>query len=263
MTRVNGKWLVVNGIVTICLIVGLACNAVETRAGESTGSSVLGTDASPSSSIRGKLEALKAEIASKAAQIKQQVDKKIDNKAWIGLVKSKTDTEVVQYYLDVNRVIIVNEYTTYSTKAKGAGSLKDILAADFIVALGDVDDKNRLTARKILKQASPSANTVENVWGQIQSVNGSTIKLKSRDNIIVKINVSDKTHLTLGGDDASLGDARAEKFLVAVGQKTAEGAMNARFVYYIQSAGFMKPDRKLASPSASVTASPSLRPTKN
>ena len=47
-------------------------------------------DSTPSAEIKTKLEALKQAIASKAAIIKQEINHKLQNKAYVGLVKTKS-----------------------------------------------------------------------------------------------------------------------------------------------------------------------------
>lgn len=211
-----------------------------------------------SSSIVEKLNALKAEIASKAAKLKQEVNKRIENRAWIGVIKEKGATQITLTTMQGDRTVILNEYTIYQSKGKTAtGSLKDFNVEDYIVAIGDVDDQNKLIAKKVIKTVRKTSNK-KIFWGQVQSLTSGQINLKGVDGNLTVVPTS-KTLYYLGNEEASIVDAKKDKFLVAVGTTpSSKESMAASMIYYIPSTGYFKPEKKVASPSG--TTSPSATP---
>lgn len=242
------------GIVFSCLLFLVSCYLPPVYGATDSGVLSATSPGSPSASIRQKLEELKKEIASKAAELKKEVSKKIENKAWAGIVKEKRDNQLILISNNIERTVIVNEYTVYQTKTKAAGALKDLLVGDYMIALGDVDDKNRLTAKKIVKKVRPKAVPNQLVWGQIQSNLAGQLVVKQKDNQKMTVDLLGKTIYRLGNEEASLVDVKINQFLVAVGDKGQDGSFEARFIYLIPSAGFIMPEKKVASNSATTSS---------
>lgn len=218
-------------------------------------SSAYAVEASSSANLLDKINALKKEIASKAADLKNEVSKKLQNKAYSGFVTEITDTSVL---LDSGKNILVNEYTEYSSKVKSQKSkltLKDFAPEDYVVALGDVDDKLQLKTKLLIKTQPLASDSSKLVWGQIISVFAGEITVKTRDNQEKDIQTTGATKFILGNDEASILDAKKGKFLVAKGKMQGE-VLYARFVYYVPSVGFIKPEKKAASSSATPSGSP-------
>lgn len=213
------------------------------------------SNSSPSGSISEKLEELKKEIASKAAQIKLEVSKKIENKAWAGTIRLKTDQKLTVVTNNIDREVIINEYTTFQTKTKGQGSIKDLAIGDQIIALGDVDDQNRLNAKKIIKQLTkPKHGTTEVIWGQIQSTTGNQLILKTKDGNFKSVTYIPNTIFKLGSGDGSITDVKTKRFAVVVGQKAQE-EIQIRYVYIIPGAGYILPEKKVSTISGQASAS--------
>ena len=63
-------------------------------AAESTPSSDPLRQSDSEASIKSKLEELKKEIASKAAKLKQEVNQRLQNKAYVGAVKAVSETSI-------------------------------------------------------------------------------------------------------------------------------------------------------------------------
>lgn len=200
--------------------------------------------ASPSSTLIQKLDALKKEIASKATQIKKEVHKKIENKAFVGTtMQIEKDSITLQTHQGV-KTVLTNEYTK-----KSQFTLNDLSLNDFVAALGDVDDKGVLTAKKIIKFKKPQIDKSLLVWGQIQSANLGVINLKNKDKQIIKVLTSQETIFSLGGAEASFADAKLNKFIVAKGV-LKNNLVTADFIYILSKGGSIKPEKKIATPSA-------------
>lgn len=223
---------------------------------ESSGAAVLGDESSPSGSVQEKLNQLKSEIASKAAEIKAEIGRKIENRAWNGSIISKGEGEIVVNNGIEDRKIKVNEYTLLTTgKTKDKGVLKDLVVGDFIVAIGDVDDKQVLMAKKILRIKKVVINK-NLVWGQILSNTGGLVNLRTLDGN-KEIVTNEGTVFWLGSKEASIQDAKKDKFLLTVIEGSSSAKLVADTIYFIPTIGFFKPE-KVASPSAKVV-SPSVK----
>lgn len=242
------KKLIITG-----LICGMLISAQLVHATDSSGSAVLGSESSPSGSILEKLNQLKTEIASKAAEIKAEIGRKIDNRAWNGVVVTTNLDEIVIKSDSGDRKIKVNEYTLYSMKTKGDAGFKDLKEGDFVVAIGDVDDNNVLNAKKIVRTKAVTINK-RLIWGQILGSLQSTINLKTLDGN-KNIGTDADTVFMLGKNEASMQDAKKDKFLLAIIEGTSSSNLQAQTIYFIPTTGYFKPEPK-PTPTASASATP-------
>lgn len=210
-------------------------------------------ESTQSSGLVQKLEELKKEIASKAADIKKEINKKLQNRAYSGVVIDKIDSQItVQDEKEIKKIKI-DEYTTYqddkSTKKKQI-LLKDIVKDDFIIALGDVDDNNVLSAKKIVKTNPPKLAEKKFLWGQVQSIPAGTINIKTKDGTIMAVSTSGNTQFSVGNEEGSLADVKGGRY-VAI---TANGNNVASFVYIITKGAALKIEKKETTPSATPKA---------
>lgn len=218
-------------------------------------------ESSPSGTIAEKINALKEEIASKAAEIKTQITQKVQNKAIIGKIISLSDTEVTIQTVNNSKIVKIDEFTEILGSGGKEIKIDTLETDDNVAALGDYDDRNNLAAQRLIYLDKFASNSAELIWGQIQKQNGSTITVKTKDGKSENITVTTQTELFLGNEEASLLDAKIEKHLLARATRNRDGSLRARFVYFIPSMGFTKPDDDASSsakPAASTKpASPS------
>lgn len=197
------------------------------------------SSANMSAELKVKLDEMKKEIASKAAKLKQEVNLKLQNKAFIGTLKSKTDTSLVLDSDTGTKNVTINQDTAYKSP------LKKLVAGDYIACLGDVDDNGVLTAKKIILQSPPKASSTF-LWGQIISIADKLITIQTRD--LRKIAVA----------PASLKDLNIRDFIILTGILNKNNIFQADFIHIIPQGGIIKP-KKVATPSAKI-ASPSAKP---
>lgn len=203
---------------------------------------VLAADATSSADLQAKIDQIKAEIASKAAEIKKEVNQKIDNKAFAGRVASKEGGNIT-LSSTLPKVIITNDYTDFEYDK---GLVQAINKDNFIVGLGDVDDKGNLVAKKVLKILPPKELTV--TWGKIKSSSDSSIIVeKGAEDITIKI--TKNTDFQFGSEDGSVKDAEPNKALIVSGFENSDNSINARFIYIFKQ-GFIDLFKKAASNSA-------------
>lgn len=216
-------------------------------------------DSTPSADVKQKLEALKQEIASKAAKLKQEVNKKLQDKAYTGKLLKKTANTLTIASGDKSRLISINQDTIYQNFSKPNLSLgfKDLDVEDKIAALGDIDDQQVLHAKKIIWLPQPKANQPQtektSYWGQITSVETPNITIKQRDSKIKTISISEKAILKKGSEEINFSKLRVGDFVIISGTE---------FVYVIPNGGVIIKQRKVATKSAEVaskSASPSAK----
>jgi len=215
-------------------------------------STIFAADSTPSADIRVKLEELKKEIASKAAKLKQVVDKKLKDKAYVGKLKTKSQGVITLATGNGPKIVNINQDSEFESrlKSKKFPSLKTLTEEDHLAALGDVDETGVLTAKKVILLPQPktgqSPAEKSYLWGQVVAISDKliTIKDKALKNIAVTITESSKVKLN--------------NFVILTGNFGKNDIFEADFVYVIPQGGILKP-KKMATPSAQVS-SPSAKP---
>ncbi len=223
---------------------------------------VSAADSTPSADIKAKLEELKKEIASKAAALKQQVDKKLQNKAYVGKLKTKSTTALTIATKNGPKIVNINQDTVFDTQIKSVKgqktpTLKSLAEEDYLAALGDVDETGVLTAKKVILLPTPDSQqhttpsgSKTYLWGQIVSVSDQLATLKDKDSKTVAVSLPDSSTVKLND------------FVILTGNKAKNDIFKAEFVYVIPQGGILKP-KKMATPSAQVathSATPSAKP---
>lgn len=212
-------------------------------------------DSSTSASLKSKIQALEQEIASKAAKLKAEVDKRLANHIASGTTQAVTANQIlIQADSGTTQVVLINDFVTYSQN--GQETKRQPKKDDYIIALGDLDDKGNLVAKKIIETKKSLPTPLQYLWGKIVSVSGSVITIQNKENNTLKVNVGDDTIFRLAGEEASLSAVEPRKFLIAVlegsSSATTSGVVKARFIYLIPTGGFLRPlKNKVATPSGS------------
>lgn len=213
-------------------------------------------EATPTS-VLDKLSELKKEIASKAAKLKEEVNKKMENKALVGQVLEITESRINLKTKTSTKFININEFTNYQdgpqTTKTSKIAFKDIEKDDLVAALGDVDDKEVLNAKKIVKldKTIYEISKKKFYWGQVQSITGNIINLKTRENPEVKLVTSNNTSYQMGNDEATLATIKPNRFIISLGSTNSKNQNISEFIYILTNGGILKPDLKTASPSTS------------
>lgn len=214
-------------------------------------------ESSVSGSLLQKLNELKEDIASKAAQLKTEMTKKVQNRAIIGTILDLRSNEITIQTINSTKTVKYDEFTEVIGSKGKKIKAETLESNDNIAALGDVDDKNNLVARRLVYLETPATISAQLIWGQIQKVTGGTITLKDKSGQTQNILTGSQTDFFLGSQEASILDAKVEKYLAARAIKSKDGILRARFIYFIPSMGFTKPTEK--PPTLLKTASPSAK----
>ena len=174
--------------------------------------------------IQQKIEELKAEIASKAAQIKQEITKRLQNKVLVGTVLSKDDKQLtVLNPQSEEKKVLINDYTVVDKK---------LAVKSYIIALGEIDDKDNLVAKKIIVSQKPDDNKIIS-WGELQSTEKSVLKLKQKDNSETSFKLLPNTNISSKQGDLKISDLQNGLILVTVAVKKEDATPSARFIYVI------------------------------
>ena len=221
------KWLV--SLILVSLLIGPT--------------TVFAADSTPSADVQSKLKALQNEIASKAAKLKNEISKKLQNKAYIGVVKSKSSNTLTLATRSGTKVVNTNQDTIYEPVKKGG-----IKEEDNIAALGDIDETEVLTARKIviLPATTYPLHTKTILWGQILSISDELMTVQDKSGKNVAVSIAKVTNKVQQGQT-----------IIVTGLPGKNEILNAQFIFiYPQTE-----KSKIATPSAeaSKSASPSAK----
>lgn len=189
---------------------------------------VYATDSTPSADIKSKLEALQKEIASKASKLKAEVDRKLKNRAYVGMLKNKSLSSLTLATESGPKIVSLNQDTLLPKKK--------IVEEDYLAALGDVDEIGVLTARKVILESTPTQPKTY-LWGQVISISGKLATLKDKDLKSVAVSFSTDSKVKLND------------FVIITGIKGKNDIFKTEFVYVIPQGGIIRP-KKVATPSA-------------
>ena len=214
---------------------------------------IFAADSTPSSDIKSKLEELKKEIASKAAALKQDIDRKLTNKAYIGKIKTKSPTAITLATKNGPKIVNINQDTQFDSNVKGKKYSQKLMSEEDLVAgLGDIDENQVLTAKKIVLLYPIPYTLYPKIylWGQIISISDKLVTLKDPKSKNVAVSMP-------------LNKVKLNDFVILTGNMGKNDIFEAQFVYIIQQRGFIKP-KKMVYPApngagATPSATPSVR----
>lgn len=187
---------------------------------------VYAADSTPSADIRAKLEQLKKEIASKAAVLKAEVNRKLQDKAYVGTIEGKNQNSVTLTTRNKAKTVSINQDTVFESKIKTRKNLnlKTLSTKDYIAALGDVDEEGVLTAKKIILLPTKNSKLKTYLWGQAISISDKLMTLKDG-----KLH-SHAVSLILVKNSPSL---KRNDFMIVVGTEKENEIVEASFIHVL------------------------------
>jgi|SRR3989344_6058436 len=207
-------------------------------------------DSTPSADIKAKLEELKKEIASRAAKLKNEVDKKLKDKAFVGKVKSSSSNSITLAARSGPKIVSVNQDTVFESqvKVKKKFSQSTIAEEDYLVALGDVDETGVLIAKKVILLTEVESVVKTYFWGQVVAISDKLITIKNNGLKNIAVSLPENSIVKLNN------------FIILTGFLGENEIFEAEFIHIIPQGGFIKP--KSATPSAKeATKSATSKPT--
>lgn len=210
-------------------------------------------ESTPSASIQEKLEALKQEIASKAAKLKQEVNTKLQNRAYVGTVKTRSDSSLTLAAKNGAKLVSLNQDTLYQSQVKQRTRLtaKTLQEEDYLVALGDIDNSGVLTAKKVILLSSTPKQKVF-LWGQIVAVSDKLITVKTKEAKNIAVSINSNSEVKRGDEEISLSSLKINNFIIATGALNKNEIFDASFVYVIPQGGILK--SKTATPNTATSS---------
>lgn len=210
---------------------------------------VYAVDSTPSSSIKEKLQQLQSAIASKAAKLKQEVDRKLKDKSYIGTVKSKTSSSITITNAQGEKTININQDTVYvnQLKPKSKITLSTLIAKDHIAALGDVDETGVLIAKKVILLPTTNSELKTYLWGQVVTISEKSVTIKTKDRKTISVTLP------------KLSEVKLNEYLILVGKMGDKEIFEAEFIHKLPQAGVLNLKLKNATQSATSSASPSAK----
>lgn len=142
---------------------------------------ILAEEATPSSQsaeFKEKLKSLEEEIASKAAKLKQEVSKKIQDRVFIGRVKYISEDFLEIETAKGTKKALVKDFTVFL--GKGVKAFSSIKEGDYIASLGDIDGNSTLTSKTIIRLIPETKRQI--FFGQsLPSLKKGTIIIRQKD----------------------------------------------------------------------------------
>lgn len=151
---------------------------------------VYAAESTPSASIQQKLDELKTSIASKAAKLKGEISKNLNNKFFYGSLILKSTVSLDLETLSGQKKIIINQDTIFEElgRKKSKFSYKTLVRNDYIAALGEIDDQGLLHAKKVILLPSTINYKPKTIlWGQITSEDDKFLVIRNRDKKIIPV----------------------------------------------------------------------------
>src|SRR3989344_6817941 len=210
-------------------------------------------EATPTADIKSKLDQLKAEIASKAAKIKEDISQKLQNRVYLGTISSISTLSLDLVTKDGSKKITLNEDTAFENlnpkaKALNFGGLKKDAS---IAALGDIDDMGSLVAKKIVLIPLSLASQKSRLWGQVTTVSSGSLVISSKDGSNLAVSVDKNTTIQQADNEIVFKDIKTQDRVIISGTPNKNGAILASLIYLIPNSSTPSP-----TPSNSVKSSP-------
>ncbi len=141
----------------------------------------------PTGIIRGSV---KEKVAEELSRIKQAVTRK----GYVGSVTGKTDATLTLVNLkNQTRTVTLTPDATIKLANSKDGTISDIKTNDFVIAMGDADSQNNMTAKRILVLASPPNDKRAVHYGAITKLGTNALTLKTlKETLEVKISAGTK-----------------------------------------------------------------------
>lgn len=186
------------------------------------------TPATQSAEIQSKLKDLESEIASKASQLKDQISKKLQNRAFIGSISS-VDASGMEIRVGLNdKKVTFKDYTVYS--GKKVTDQTDLKVGDPVAALGDVDPDEVLSAKKIIKLSSvPTVKTI--TYGHITANDSHGIILTTLDNKQHSISTDKYTDIYSDQGRVKSGAIKTGTAVIVSGIINQDNSIQASLIY--------------------------------
>lgn len=207
----------------------------------------IGAQTPPASSSATILrDSVKQKVAEELAAIKQAVSKK----GFVGSITAKSDVSltVVTNKNQPRTVLVTNDSVIKATNNKDI-TVADLKVGDYILAMGDVDSQNQMTAKRLLIIGKPVSDTRTTVFGTVSetAVSSFTITTPKADTLTLKLSSAVKYN-----DKYTAKDLKSGVKVIVLYTQTGS-SFTAKRVYIFPSS--------VPSPTVKPTSTPRISPT--
>ncbi len=169
--------------------------------------SVSAQSASPSGTIR---DSVKQKVAEELAKIKQAVAKK----GFVGTITSKSDATITLTNINgKSRTAILTSDTIIKLTGGKDGTISDLKPGNFIIAMGDVDSENQMTAKRIIAILSLPVEKRRSFYGTVSQISSTSFTLKTPKSEELNFKVSAGTKYN---DKFKFSDLKSNSRLVVI-----------------------------------------------
>lgn len=193
--------------------------------------------ASPSEALKYKLKELQESIASRAAKLKNEIGKKLTSRAYVGTIQAISGTTITLATQKGVKIVNINDFTEFRGWKKP--KINSLANGDFIVALGDIDDTEGLTAKRIIscqdtgarcnpatiKSAKVDFEQRQIIWGRLVSSSQSLLSIRTNQNQVYNFAIAPDTEFRPNNLTP------LNKPIIVVATKTKDNALKGRFIY--------------------------------
>lgn len=228
--------------------------------------------ASPSEALKYKLKELQESIASRAAKLKDEIGKKLTSRAYVGTIQAISGTTITLATKKGEvKIVNINDFTEFRGWKKP--NINSLAHNDFIAALGDIDDTEGLTAKRIIscqdtgarcnpstiKSAKVDFEQRQIIWGRLISSSQSLLSIRTNQNQVYNFTIAPDTQFRPNNLTP------LNQPIIVVATKTKDNALKGRFIYVpnlpAHSAAASSKVQKDASPSSKKATSSALKKT--
>ncbi len=198
-------------------------------------------EASPET--KAKIEEIKRAVASKAAELKEEVNESLQNKSFVGVVSTASTTSLTLATHSGPKIVTLNQDTIYEGIKKTA-----VKEESYLAALGDIDDTGVLTAKKIVKLSDEDKDMKDVIIGKVTNNSKDSISVIEKNGTIIRVKIEKDTVLKYGSKSISLKDIRVNLDVVVIGYLKEEEITGS--TVFVTTEAEPEDPHKVASPSA-------------
>lgn len=188
---------------------------------------VFAQSSTPSSTLR---DTVKQQVAAEIAQIQQNLTKK----AFVGSITAKTDASLTLNTLrSQTRSVNVAPDATIKLSGNKDGTLKDLKIGDLILAMGDADGQNLLTAKRLLVITKPDTDRRQVISGSVTTVSSSSLTINSGSASPTAIKITSDSKYT---GKTKISDVKVGSSVIVITTATGEfSSPTAKRIHLVQS----------------------------
>lgn len=209
--------------------------------------------------------------------LRERVEEKLNKlsnkpRAFVGKITQISNSSLILQTKENTKQVKISEDTTIiQVSAKGQKTINesDLAVGEYVVAMGIIENKDTLSATRILTMTENPLRARQPVYGVVQSTDKGTFTVKHpKKDETWTVKTSSSTRVTVKADGkiekTSVDAVAVEDRIIAVGEpvKNTTNTITAKLLHVIPGAahGLLKSPTPSASPKATKSPAPSATP---